>query len=521
MAIYNGQQNWDDEAISIAIDSLSNIYVTGTSYETDSYQHFCTIKYNSSGIQQWVARYYGSIRSDEARSISIDKLGNIYVAGSTIGTTNYWDFCTIKYNNSGVQQWVATYDGPDHGVDKIGSMNIDGSGNIYVAGYSWRVGNFYDCCIIKYNGSGVQQWVQRYTSTYGFGCTPFSIKVDNAGNLYVTGYSIGIGNNSADYCTLKYDSSGIQQWVSSYDDPDHRSDVAISLALDDTGNVYVTGTSTGAGNVGYDYCTIKYNNAGVQQWLVRYITNVQNATNIARFIKLDHSGNVYVSGISRGANGYNNFDYCTVKYNSSGIQQWVARYNGPANGDDEVESLVLDDSGNVYITGGSLENSNYFDYCTIKYNTSGVQQWVIRFNRFGYGNNYANSMVLDGSGNIYVTGYSYGNGTNNDYCTIKYSAITGVPQTQNNIPYKFSLSQNYPNPFNPATKIKYGLPISGNVKLVVYDILGKEIKTLVNEKQNAGTYQVEFDGSNFPSGVYFYKLTTDNYNAVKKMVLIK
>ncbi|HEY5122801.1 MAG TPA: T9SS type A sorting domain-containing protein [Ignavibacteria bacterium] len=80
---------------------------------------------------------------------------------------------------------------------------------------------------------------------------------------------------------------------------------------------------------------------------------------------------------------------------------------------------------------------------------------------------------------------------------------------------------NYPNPFNPITKIRYDLPKNGYVKLVVFDALGREIETLVNEKQSPGTYEVTFDASQYSSGVYFYKIEAGDFNAMKRMVLIK
>lgn len=88
-------------------------------------------------------------------------------------------------------------------------------------------------------------------------------------------------------------------------------------------------------------------------------------------------------------------------------------------------------------------------------------------------------------------------------------------------PLIFELSQNYPNPFNPVTIIKYQLPVDGFVSLKVYDVLGSEIKTLVNEFKNSGYYEVEFNATNIPSGVYFYKIQTENFSAVKKMILAR
>ncbi len=95
-----------------------------------------------------------------------------------------------------------------------------------------------------------------------------------------------------------------------------------------------------------------------------------------------------------------------------------------------------------------------------------------------------------------------------------------------NLPIEYALEQNYPNPFNPSTTIKYSLPRgekreTSNVKLIVYDILGKDVRTLVNEKQNLGYYEITWDGTNQPSGVYFYKLDTGDYVETKKMVLLR
>jgi hypothetical protein len=97
----------------------------------------------------------------------------------------------------------------------------------------------------------------------------------------------------------------------------------------------------------------------------------------------------------------------------------------------------------------------------------------------------------------------------------------GIKNESNTIAKSFFLSQNYPNPFNPVTRIKFDLPKSSNVKLVIYDILGREIVTLLDENKKPGTYEVDWDGSNYASGVYFYKLITDEFVETKKMVLLK
>jgi hypothetical protein len=96
---------------------------------------------------------------------------------------------------------------------------------------------------------------------------------------------------------------------------------------------------------------------------------------------------------------------------------------------------------------------------------------------------------------------------------------TGIQTIE--LPNHYILNQNYPNPFNPSTTIKFGLPRNENVRLVVYDMLGREVKVLVNEYKTTGTYEVNFDASSLASGVYFYKLETPNFAMTRKMLLIK
>ncbi len=509
VARYNGPGNNYDEAKSIAVDDSGNVYVTGRNYSIAG-PNWPTIKYNSAGVQQWIQIYPGGGGS----SIAVDGSGNVYVTGTRAGP----DYVTIKYNASGVQQWVQSYNGPGDNTDIASSLAVDDSGNVYVTGVSVGIGTAGDYATIKYNSAGVQQWIQRYNGPGSNYDDAQSLAVEGSGNVYVTGISTnGIG--TYDYATIKYNSAGVQQWIQIYNGPVNSNDQAHSLAIDGKGNVYVTGSSTGSGT-GSDYATIKYNSSGVQQWVQRY-NGPGNGFDYAYSLAVDNSGNAYITGASIGI-GVFYHDYATIKYNSSGIQQWVMRYTGGV-----ANSLAVDGSGNVYVTGGIFVDETTSDYATIKYNPEGVQQWVQRYNGPGIGNDFANSLAVDGLGSVYVTGGSVGSGTGSDYATIKYSQLTGIKQTSNTIPEKFSLSQNYPNPFNPNTVISYTigtsqLAVNSFASLKVYDVLGNEVTTLVHEKQNAGTYEVDFDGSNFPSGVYFYRLLVEgNTIDTKRMVLLK
>jgi hypothetical protein len=97
----------------------------------------------------------------------------------------------------------------------------------------------------------------------------------------------------------------------------------------------------------------------------------------------------------------------------------------------------------------------------------------------------------------------------------------GIKYVNPEIPKEYKLYQNYPNPFNPKTKIKFSVPNFSNSKIVIYNIQGQEIAVLLNEQLKPNTYEVEFDGTNYPSGVYFYKIATENYADTKRMLLIK
>src|SRR5206468_11506423 len=149
--------------------------------------------------------------------------------------------------------------------------------------------------------------------------------------------SLGLGTNF-DYATVKYDSTGQEQVVARYNGPGNGDDDANAIAVDVSGNVYVTGQSTGLGT-GFDYATIKYDSAGQEQWVARL-----PASSIAVAIAVDGSGNVYVTGRGTGSGPLP--DYATVKYDSAGQEQWVARYDGPRNGGEVANDIVVDAGGN-------------------------------------------------------------------------------------------------------------------------------------------------------------------------------
>jgi len=103
----------------------------------------------------------------------------------------------------------------------------------------------------------------------------------------------------------------------------------------------------------------------------------------------------------------------------------------------------------------------------------------------------------------------------------EYGTLVTVQQSKPELPRRFSLAQNYPNPFNPTTVVSYQLPVGSNVRLVIFDILGREVATLVNERKAPGSYSVKFDGSHLASGVYFYRIVAGSFAETKRLLLIR
>jgi uncharacterized delta-60 repeat protein len=473
-ARYNGPGDSTDGAWAIVLDGDGNIYVTGESHGSGTGPDYATVKYNPSGVEQWVARYDNY--NDDARAIAIDGMNNIYVTGQSFGSGTYDDYATVKYDPSGTEQWVARYNGTSNYVDEATAIAVDNSGNVHVTGHSYGAGTSGDYATVKYNTSGVEQWVARYNGPGDDTDFARAIAVDDASNVYVAGLSYGVGS-STDYATVKYNSSGVEQWVVRYNGPGNLYDSATDLTLDNAGNVYVTGGSTGSGT-NNDYATVKYNSSGVEQWVARY-NGLGNASDGACAITIDPVGNIYVTGQSYGSG--TDFDCATVKYDSMGVEQWVARYNGPDNDDDIAYAIALDNSANVYITGESYGLGTYRDYVTVKYNSMGVEQWVVRYNGTGNQYDYANAIAVDNTGNVYITGFSYGSGTNYDYATIKYTP-TGIEE---NI-----LTVRKRNEITPII-FRGFLQLPEGKECRVFDITGRVVAP---DKIQPGIYFIEVDG---------------------------
>ena len=411
VARYDGIGNGIDYGRAVVADANGNVYVTGRTLVSGSEDAFGTVKYDSDGNEVWVRRYYDPVLGDDyGHDLALDPSGNICVTGASTGSGSAYDYVTIKYTPDGGTVWEKRYQGiGGSNTDWPTAIVVDNSGNVYVTGYSYGSSGRAEYATVKYNASGTQQWASRFGGALTYYAR--DIAVDNSGNCYVTGESSATRN----YVTIKYDSDGGETWVRTYNGPGNGNDYGRAIAVDEvSGNVYVTGQSRGAGG-NDDYATVKYLSNGTEDWVERY--DAEAALDDAKDVVVDGSGNIYVTGQSRMAASKN--DYATIKYTPSKGTEWVRRYNAN-NEDDNASDLAVDASGNVYVTGRSKIGA-YYDYATVKYSTDGTEEWVVRYDGPPNLADYTYDIFVDDQENVYVTGYSRNASGNDDYATVKYS----------------------------------------------------------------------------------------------------
>jgi hypothetical protein len=423
VALYDDPANGDDIPCAMALDRDANVYVTGyVIVSANLVEDIVTVKYAPNGIFQWAAFYNGPANmGDEAVAMAVDRRGNVYVTGWSEGGSSTVDFVTIKYDTLGNQQWVTRYNDPRSANSYPAAIAVDSSGNVYVTGSSdsKETINSTTLVTIKYDTYGNTQWVRRYDGP-AKGNLGRAIGLDRGGNVFVAGASSGT-SSGYDFLTMKYDTAGNQKWVRRYNGPGNADDAVTAMAVDSSGNVYVTGDSIGASS-NRDFATIKYDTNGRRQWVKRY-NGPSDLDDYPTAITVDTSANACVTGCSNGS--ASSWDYATIKYTAEGQAQWVRRYNGSGSLADASNAIAVDGSSNVYVTGGSRAGASDSDFATLKYDAVGRRRWVKGYNGPGNGWDAAQSIAVDSSGNVFVAGGSCMQGASGcDFAIIKYDANT-------------------------------------------------------------------------------------------------
>ncbi len=504
--IYDSPGSDDDEANAMTTDAVGNVYVAGYSTNALGYDQMLTIKYDTDGVEQWSATHSGNGGDDDyAYAIAVDGMGNVYVAGEAYNSGTRSDFTTIKYDSNGVEQWVAVYSGSGNDRDSANDIAVDGSGNVFVTGYAYAPGNNQDCVTIMYDASGTEQWVNVYDGTANDKDEGYALVIDGSSNVFVTGTTQSAGAGR-DALTIMYDLAGAQQWLNAYDGDFHGNDRINDITLDGLGNVVITGITEITLN-NYECLTVQYNSSGVEQWATIY-NGVEDEGAGGICIASDGLGNTYVGGDSD--NSVTGRDFCTIKYNSSGVSQWVATYNGPADGHEDVGAIAVDGLGNVYVTGEVENSGTGGDYTTVMYSSLGVEQWAVAYNGDADSDDRPYALAVDGSGNVFVTGFSYDATGYVNWATVKYGPDeTAVDDLGAPAPARPLVAT--PNPFNPTTEIRFTLDAGAHAVLSVFDASGRLVRVLQDATLPAGQYRQSWDGRNdkgeaMPSGIYLARL---------------
>lgn len=413
----SGTQNFFIKSVS-KTDAYGNIYVGGATVNSVGNYDILLAKYNSSGVQLWIQQYAGAGNgTDFAGGLVVTDTYAILTGAVTTSTASpTTDIITMKYSSAGVFQWASTYDGTGNSFDATKHVVLDGSGNIYVTGASYNSSGNTDMVTIKYNSSGTQQWVSTYD--YSANLDDAATKVVISGsNLTVTG-PVTISANNYKLATLTYAQSTGSLTATNISTATTTSSITAvtDLTGDGANNNYIVGSTFVSGQ-GYNYYVQKLSaNTLVSAWTYTY-NGASNLDDIAKNVVVDASGNVYITGYSTSST--QGRDIVTIKLNSSGSFQWSQTINGALNSNDEASDMIIDASANLYITGYMTDGLNNMDYYTAKYNSSGTKLWEIQTDA-NHLNDQSTNIVLDSLNNVIVTGQTESALNTYNFTTVKY-----------------------------------------------------------------------------------------------------
>ena len=525
---------------------------------------------------EWSQRF-GDTSFDSGEAVAVDALGNVIAVGYYEGTANFGsggllsagaaDIYVAKYDANGVHQWSQRFG--DTLCDESYGVAVDDSNNVIVVGHFEGNVNFgggnlaslgdYDIFVVKFDANGAYQWSKRFGNDLRD--RAWGVAVDASSNVVVTGSFRGVVNfgggnltsvGANDTYIAKFDQNGVHQWSQRFGST--VQDEGYGVAVDASANVMITGYFNGTANFGggnlvsaglTDIFVAKYNSSGVHQWSKRFgDTSFDNGEGVAS----DASGNMLVTGHFGNTVNFGGGDLTSVgsrdivvaKYDANGVHQWSQRF-GSTSGDFGY-SAVTDASSNVFVTGcfagtvdfggGGLGSVGGDDIFVAKYDANGVHQWSQRFG--GVESDCGYAVGVDASGGVTATGYfagtvDFGGGDlisagSDDIFLVKYSESTVAAETI--APMSVALSQNFPNPFNPQTTLSFSLPHQSHVRLSIYNIAGRLVRTLINEERAAGRYSAAWEGRDntgglVASGVYLYRMEAAEFVQTRRMVLLR
>ncbi len=540
-------------SVSLDFDSNGNIFVCGRVIGISQEGDCLLIKFNNNGIVQWSLAYNSPFNQfDEFTYLAVLNDGSVSVIGSLADSNSFAHGILNKYSSQGVLQWNTMNQNA-----RLNKVKTDWLNNIYVGGRFKNGSGLYGPGIIKYNRYGVMQWQNNHQNS-AYSEIFWDFEIQNCMNIYMT-YS-GTYPGLVSYAgTSRYNSNGVLKWnvISSGVVFDASLGTGwSSMTLDNSQNVFLA-TTKGFNNPNLnDYHTMKYSQTfyTVSGQVTFKDNNQPVPGGIVKALYYDESsaGIITVDSTIIQPGGY----YTLAKiprdtidimfYQNDDLLQFVPTYY--------ISTLDWREATKIYATQ-NLNNINGQVYrifnqdnpyningtCIQNINqnlTEGLNDAIIyaksgsEFKNFGISLTNGNFTVSKlAAGTYTLTAHRMGFSPVTQNITITNGNLNGVNLSFGNpigiepkpgkIPENYNLSQNFPNPFNPLTHINFDIPKENFVKLAVYNILGKEVEALVNEKLNAGSYSVEWNASKYSSGIYFYRIESGNFIKTMKMILIK
>ncbi len=523
----------------------------------------------------WSKTYFNpnGTGSDYSDKTITDAQGNIYIACATRTQNTSDDIMVLKYNSAGLLQWSKTYNYSYNGTEQPNDICLDNSGNIYVTGTSTRTqGGYYDCVLLKFDPNGNILWVKRINKTNytdrksegvslvfrdgiyvginyiyngwsesgiakysaagdsvaylqtGF-LSNFSYRMwkmvqDNNLNIYAIYSGDLLPNEEEDLVVKKIGTNGSLSliWTKTYTGASHLNDRARDIAVGPDGNIFITG-HTYVSNQGANLILMKFGrDDGAVLMQKTYNDAINNQDDYGVKVSFDNNLNILVAGGTSGLNSPSNI--LMLKYSPTGTLMFTKTYDHAGSSIDGMRDLQTDSYGNYYIAGDYTDQVQQTSgLYTLKFSSAGELDWAIEKNMQSNIQSMRN-ININSDGSLIVTA-DYDDAGTRKIMLIKYGSTIGIEPVSGTLPEKFELSQNYPNPFNPSTNINFSIPVSGKVKLSVFDVSGREVAVLVNKDLAAGTYKADFNASMLSSGVYFYRINAGDFTDVKKMMLVK
>jgi uncharacterized delta-60 repeat protein len=462
----NGAGDNSDNIRGLIVDTNNNVYVTGYSVGKDADRDMCLVKLNTSGDTLWSRTISGSMfgSDDDANSIAFDNTGNIVIAGYIKNSATGSDVAIAKYNANGAQLWLTLFDGFVHESDRALDMKTDDSGNIYITGKTdinaTIVAND-EVFTAKYNANGVLLWSATYTGGITGAERGKLIEVAPSGNVYVCGRKFN--GTSEDILLIKYNGSGAQQWAVSFDGDGQGNDDPTDMVIDANENIYITGSQESQLNTLYtDYLTLKYNSAGVLQWQKAFGNPI--GIDAAEAVAINSAGEVFVTGTVKNAG----LDIVTLKYDNNGNEIWNNVFNGSTSLDDFGDDISLNSAGEVFVTGhsnaGTAADVN-FDMVTYRIDNDGTSSLLTPF-ALSDSSDVPNLMYWKNS-TLYLAGSTWSNIGQRNKIVVKYNFTDAVAENST----AASFVSVYPNPSSEDFILKSDGQLLGQV--IVTDMSGK------------------------------------------------